>query len=84
MGDIPSIADQLPWSEDITPYDESHFVIYLRLLDAEAAGATVTDMAREILRIEPRTADQTRRIVESHLCRARWMTEKGYSRLVRP
>ncbi len=35
----PDVADDVPWSEDITPYDEEHLVTYLRLLDADAEGA---------------------------------------------
>lgn len=30
----PDVADDIPWSDNITPYDEQHFVTYLRLLDA--------------------------------------------------
>lgn len=33
----PDVADDVPWSENITPYDEAHFITYLRLLDAQAA-----------------------------------------------
>ncbi len=32
----PDVADDVPWSEDITPYDEEHLVTYLRLLDADS------------------------------------------------
>src|SRR5487761_1194212 len=34
----PAIADDVPWSDTITAYDEAHFVVYLRLLDAVADG----------------------------------------------
>ena len=36
----PKIADEVPWSETITEYDESHYVVYLRLLDASNDGAS--------------------------------------------
>ncbi|UIX77308.1 hypothetical protein [Xanthomonas citri] len=35
----PDVADEVPWSDRISPYDEAHFVTYMRLLDAEADGA---------------------------------------------
>jgi hypothetical protein len=35
----PDVGDEVPWADAITPYDEAHFVTYLRLLDAEAEGA---------------------------------------------
>jgi len=28
----PEIADEVPWSDAITQYDEAHFVTYVRLL----------------------------------------------------
>ncbi len=45
----PDVADNIPWSEDITPYDEEHLVTYLRLLDAEAEGAAWPEVARIVL-----------------------------------
>lgn len=30
----PDVANDVPWSDSIGPYDEQHFVTYLRLLDA--------------------------------------------------
>lgn len=79
----PEVADQVPWSERITPYDESHFVTYLRLLDAEAEGADWQDVARLVLQRDP-DADPAaaRRCWENHLARARWMTLSGYRRLL--
>jgi hypothetical protein len=35
----PVIADEVPWSDHVTEYDEEHFITYLRLLDADAEGA---------------------------------------------
>lgn len=77
----PPIAEDVPWSDGITEYDESHLVIYLRLLDAEAAGATADDMARMILGIDPaKEPTRAAKALESHLRRAKWMSEQGHQR----
>ena len=79
----PAIADVVPWAEHVTEYDEQHFVVYLRLLDASAEGATNEEMSRLVLGIDPvKDADRARRAVDSHLRRARWMTEHGYRDLL--
>jgi len=43
MGNKPDpnvpVADEAPDGSSITPYDELHFIHYLRLLDANAEGA---------------------------------------------
>jgi hypothetical protein len=67
----------------LTSYDERHAITYLRLLDAEADGADWREVARIVLHIDPEhEPDRARRIWESHLVRARWMTEKGYRHLL--
>ena len=79
----PKIADEVPWSETITEYDESHYVVYLRLLDASADGASTDEMARVVLGIDPaREPSRAEKAVSSHLRRAQWMSEKGYRRLI--
>lgn len=79
----PTIADEVPWSDTITPYDEAHFVVYLRLLDASADGASVEEMARTVLGIDPiKEPDRAQRAVNSHLKRAQWMTAKGFRHLM--
>ncbi len=78
-----AIVDDVPWSDAITAYDEAHFVVYLRLLDAGADGATADEMARIILGIDPaREPERAQKALASHLRRARWMTEHGYRRLL--
>ncbi|MBN9047743.1 MAG: DUF2285 domain-containing protein [Rhizobiales bacterium] len=79
----PDVEDEAPTGPDITIYDEEHFVTYLRLLDAEADGATWTEVARIVLHRDP-AADlvRTRRCWESHLARAQWMTKTGYRRIL--
>ena len=79
----PDVSDMVPWSEDITSYDESHLVTYLRLLDAEAEKAEWSDVARIVLHRDPLAEpERTRRCWEDHLARARWMTSKGYRKLL--
>ncbi|MBX3494465.1 MAG: DUF2285 domain-containing protein [Parvibaculum sp.] len=79
----PEIADDVPWSETITDYDERHLIVYLRLLDAVAAGASDEAMSRNVLGIDPtREAERARNALASHLRRARWMSEKGYRHLL--
>ena len=77
------IADEVPWSDRITPYDEQHHVAYLRILDAERAGADWREVAEIVLCRDP-VADPegSHRCWESHLKRAQWMTKTGYRKLV--
>ena len=77
----PDVADEAPASMLLTVYDEQHLITYLRLLDAETDGASWKEVARIVLHIDPeREPDRARRAWETHLARARWMTEHGYRR----
>ncbi len=79
----PAIDDVAPIATILTGYDERHLVTYLRLLDAEAEGADWKEVARIVLRIDPaHEPDRARRAWETHLARARWMTEHGYRHLM--
>lgn len=79
----PDVDDTAPTGPDITPYDEEHFVTYMRLLDAEADGAHWSEVARIVLHRDPVAAEtRTRQCWESHLARARWMTQHGYRRIL--
>jgi hypothetical protein len=81
--DLP-VADKAPSGEVLTPYDNDHLAIYLRLLDAAAEGADWTEAARIVLGMDPeREPERARASWESHLERARWLTEHGYRQLVR-
>jgi hypothetical protein len=80
----PPITDVVPQADTLTGYDQEHLAIYLRLLDAEAEGADWVEAARIVLRIDPSLEpDRARRAWESHLARAKWMTEHGYAHLLR-
>jgi hypothetical protein len=56
-----------------------HFTTYLRLLDANAEGADWAEAARSILHLDPSDEPaRAWRAWETHLARAKWLTERGY------
>jgi hypothetical protein len=80
----PPVADRAPTGGDLTSYDNEHLVTYLRLLDADAEGADWAEVARIVLHIDPsREPERARRAFDSHLARAKWMTQHGYQHLLR-
>jgi Uncharacterized conserved protein (DUF2285) len=80
----PDVADTAPTDSTLTPYDHEHTVTYLRLLDADAEGADWQEVARIVLHIDPiREPGRARKAFESHLARAKWMTEHGYRHVLR-
>jgi hypothetical protein len=80
----PDVADDAPGAPILTGCDEEHLITYLRLLDAERDGADWKEVAKIVLHIDPtREPDRARRAWETHLARARWMTEHGYRHLLR-
>jgi hypothetical protein len=80
----PDVADTAPSDSVLTVYDEQHIITYLRLLDADAQGADWRKVARIVLHLDPeREPDRAWRAFESHLSRAKWMTEHGYRQLLR-
>ena len=83
QNDSPAIQDEAPWSETITEYDRTHFVHYVRLLDAVAAHASDAEMCRLVLGIDyAQDPKRAKRVLDSHLKRARWMSEHGYRQLL--
>ena len=80
----PDVADTAPSDSVLTVYDEEHVITYLRLLDAEAEGADWREVALVVLRLDPKhEPDRAKRAFDSHLSRAKWMTEHGYRHLLR-
>jgi hypothetical protein len=76
--DLP-LAPTAPSQEIVTDYDRAHAATYLRLLDAEAEGAAWEEVARIVLQIDPANEpDRARLTHDTHLARARWLTEHGY------
>ncbi|HTG04158.1 MAG TPA: DUF2285 domain-containing protein [Bradyrhizobium sp.] len=80
----PDAADTAPSDSVLTVCDEEHVITYLRLLDADAQGADWREVARIVLHLDPeRESDRARAAFDSHLSRAKWMTEHGYRHLLR-
>ncbi|MGY4285558.1 hypothetical protein ACVWXO_004778 [Bradyrhizobium sp. LM2.7] len=74
----PNVADLAPTGPVLTSYDEEHVVTYIRLLQAEGEGADWREVARIVLHVDPeREPDRARNAYQSHLARAKWMTEQG-------
>jgi len=58
--------------------------LYLRLLDAATDGADWREVVSVLFGLDPaREPERARRVHDSHLARARWMTTDGYRLLVR-
>ena len=78
---FPAFEDCPPDAPYVTDYDERHHRTYWRLLDAAAENANWREVVTVIFGIDP-DADSARAkaVYESHLARARWMSETGYRR----
>jgi hypothetical protein len=78
------IADEAPWSDKVNAYDYAQFKLYLRLLDAVAANAPGAKICKILFNIDAEAEpERARKCLDSHLKRARWMTQEGYLDLVR-
>jgi hypothetical protein len=78
------VTDVAPIEPFLTGYDMNHLVMYLRLLHADAGGADWREVARIVLSLDvQKDPERTRQIWQSHLARAKWMTETGYRHLLR-
>jgi type VI secretion system activator RovC-like protein len=76
--------DQPPQSASLTDYDRQHLALYIRLLDAAEEGADWTEVVRVLFGLDPeQDSERAQRVHDSHLARARWMTEHGYRDLLR-
>lgn len=77
--------DRAPVAPRLTAYDEDHLADYLQLLDADDEGADWREVAAHTFGIDPAAElERARAMHESHLARARWMTEVGYAYLLGP
>ena len=77
--------DRPPDGRLVTPYDERHLTMYLRLLDAEADGADWREVVSVVFGLDPaREPERAKTVHDSHLARARWMTTEGYRHLLEP
>ena len=78
-----AFQDEPPHGDEVTSYDKTHLITYLRLLDAAADGADWHDVVKIVFDLDPASdPDRAQRIHDSHLARARWMTEHGYRHLL--
>ncbi|WP_127074180.1 DNA -binding domain-containing protein [Pelagibacterium lentulum] len=72
-----------PASVRLTEYDRAHMKLYLRLLDAASEGADWREVTAVLFGIDPQQEPiRARRMYETHLARARWMTSNGYRHLL--
>lgn len=72
-----------PVSDELTEYDRVHIKLYMRLLDAADDGAEWTEAVNVLFGIDPdQEPERARQIHDSHLARARWMTQSGYRQLL--
>jgi len=77
--------DHPPQTDRVNAYDERHFVTYIRLLDADEEGADWREVVSVIFGLDPeREPERAKTVHDSHLARARWMTETGYRHLLEP
>ena len=82
---IGAFEDRPPESAELSDYDRKHLPAYLRLLDAADEGADWREAVHIIFGLDP--ADQPERartVYDSHLARARWITQTGYRDLLKP
>lgn len=79
----PTFEDSPPLTDRVNAYDEAHFAIYLRLLDAAEEGADWREAVEIVFGLDVSVdPERARRIHDSHLARARWMSETGYRHLL--
>lgn len=81
---IEPFDDLAPTCAELTDYDRAHIKLYMRLLDAAAEGADWQEAVEVLFGVNPaRECERARKIHDSHLSRARWMTHTGYRHLLR-
>lgn len=80
-----TFEDRPPQTDRVNAYDEGHLAIYLRLLMAEEEGADWREVVEVLFGLNPiAEPDRAKTVHDSHLARARWMTETGYRHLLEP
>ena len=84
MTQVP-FQDRPPHTDRLNAYDEQHLAIYLRLLMADEEGADWREVVQVIFGLNPaQEPSRAKTVHDSHLARARWMTETGYRHLLEP
>ena len=78
------ISDLAPQGDDLTDYDHAHMTLYLRLFDAAESGASLKEVSQILFGIDAdKEPERAQKMYDSHLARARWMTEQGYRKLLK-
>lgn len=81
---IDPFEDTAPSGDELTTYDREHVKLYMRLLDAAADGADWREAVQVLFGIDPVVEpERARRVHDTHLARAQWMTHSGYRQLLR-
>ena len=81
----PRFDDQAPNGPDVTEYDEQHRTTYWRLLDAASENADWREVVSVVFEIDPAVYPERARVTyDTHLARARWMSEIGYRHYLDP
>jgi hypothetical protein len=81
---IDRFQDRPPDAAGLTDYDRHHLSAYLRLLDSSAEGADWREAVKIIFALDPaREPQRSRMVYDSHLARARWITQSGYRELLK-
>ena len=76
--DMARVGDKL------TEYGRAHGKLYMCLLDAATYCAEWTEAVNVLFGIDPvLEPERARNVHDSHLSRARWMTQSGYRQLLR-
>ena len=79
----PNFLDQPPVSDSLTDYDREHLKLYVRLLDADSQKADWQEIASVLFGIDPESEPELAQTVfETHLARAKWMSDNGYRQLL--
>ncbi|PIH08874.1 DUF2285 domain-containing protein [Staphylococcus epidermidis] len=82
---IVPFDDRAPSGPDVTAYDEQLRATYWRLLDAAADNAEWGEVVRVVFGIDPVAEPERASLVhDTHLARARWMSETGYRHYLDP
>jgi hypothetical protein len=77
------LRERAPEGVPLTDYDREIATVYLRLLDAEAAGADWRDVARIVLGVDAADEPQRAKVMHAtHLARAQWLRDGGYRELL--
>ena len=78
-----TVADEAPTSGQLTAYDRSHMLTYIRLLDAATEGAAWEEVCSVLFAIDAAEEPlRARRMYNSHMRRAEWFSRQGYRDLL--